>query len=57
MIKPISILACTMFLSGCATLFAESTDTVRFESEQTGIEAYIEGGKVGDVPFSITLER
>jgi len=57
MLKKIIIISFAMLTAGCATLFSPSKDTVSFESEQTGIAAYIEGKKVGDIPFSIDLDR
>ncbi len=57
MLKKIIIISFAMLATGCATLFSPSKDTISFESEQKGITAYIEGRKVGDVPFSIDLDR
>ncbi|TCK17919.1 hypothetical protein DFR30_1173 [Thiogranum longum] len=55
--KIIFILCFSVLITGCATLFSPSSDTVSFESEQSGIEAFVEGKKVGEVPFSIDLDR
>lgn len=44
-------------LSGCATMFGESSDEVRFDSEPQGADLYIDGKLVGKTPITVTLPR
>ena len=44
-------------MSGCATLFSGSTDTITFTSEPDGAEVVVDGLSRGRTPVTIPVER
>jgi len=46
-----------IILSGCATIFSESSDEVKFISKPSGADIYIDGDKIGQTPFTMEFER
>lgn len=49
--------ACLLLLCSCATVFSDSSDTVRFDSSPPGADVYLNGQKIGRTPLSRTFIR
>lgn len=49
--------AAAFALSGCATLFTGTHDDVRFDSDPSGAEIYIDGFYVGTTPATVPVRR
>lgn len=52
----ISVILLGIALSGCATIFHGSTDTVNFTSEPSGASLYVDGLNLGKTPFQTALK-
>jgi len=52
----ISVAIIAFVLSGCATLFKGSTDTVNFSSDPGGAKVYVNGSLLGTTPFELELK-
>lgn len=44
-------------VSGCATIFTGTSDTVAFHSEPSGAKVYLNGNYMGNTPTSLSLKR
>lgn len=51
------LVAMVLFVTGCATLFSETSQMVKFESTPSGAEVYIDGNLVGKTPIEVNLEK
>ena len=52
-----SALLALCHLSGCATIFTGTTDTVKFDSNVPGVRMSIDGEYKGELPLTLTLSR
>lgn len=52
-----AILASALAISGCATLFTGSSDTISFSSEPPGASVLIDGLTVGTTPVTVPVRR
>lgn len=59
--KPLNIIPITalltLLLSGCATLFSESSQVVKFETNPAGAKIFINGDLVGTTPLEVEMEK
>src|SRR6266568_2938702 len=44
-------------LSGCATIFTGTTDTLKFDANVPGVRLTIDGQYKGELPLTLTLSR
>lgn len=51
------VLALTLTVGGCATMFSGTSDTITFESEPSGALVVIDGVDRGRTPFSTSVGR
>ncbi|MES1926426.1 PEGA domain-containing protein [Salinisphaera sp. T31B1] len=51
------IMLSSLFVAGCATLVADTTQTVSFESEPSGATVRINGRAIGTTPVSARLDK
>jgi hypothetical protein len=51
-----SIIALSILLTGCATLFAPKTNPLAVSSEPHGAEVYVNGFKMGTTPVELSLK-
>ncbi|GAB1405940.1 hypothetical protein MASR1M74_31220 [Lentimicrobium sp.] len=51
-----SIIALSILLAGCATLFAPKTNPLAVSSEPQGAEVYVNGFKMGTTPVELSLK-
>lgn len=51
------LLIAVALLSGCATLFSEGTQQVRFTSNVEGAEVILDGQPIGRTPLTHTMDR
>jgi hypothetical protein len=51
------LLIAVALLSGCATLFSESTQQVHFTSKPEGAEVILDGQPIGRTPLTHTIDR
>lgn len=49
--------AALIFLSGCATIFTSSSDTITFKSVPKGAKVEINGVRVGVTPVTVPVKR
>ena len=52
----ISLFTLTIFITGCATLFAPNTRTLAVSSDPHGAEVYVNGFKMGTTPVELNLK-
>lgn len=52
-----ALLAAALALSGCATLFTGTTDTLTFASNVSGVRLTIDGQYQGELPLTLTMSR
>ena len=51
-----SIIALSILLSGCATLFAPKSNPLALSSEPRGAEVYVNGFRMGTTPVELSLK-
>lgn len=57
MMREIGLLLAVMSLSGCATLFSESTQQLSFTSSPGGAEVLMDGQPIGVTPLTAVVDR
>jgi hypothetical protein len=55
--KRIILLLAMVALSGCATIFTDSSDRIEFKSKPEGARVEINGVSVGRTPITATIKR
>ena len=53
----LSIVSVLILLTGCATVFSGTKQTITFESSPSGASLYLDGEKVGVTPFTDKLKK
>lgn len=53
----IIVIASTLFMTSCATIFTGTKDTIRFDSTPQGAKVYIDGLEVCETPCTTQVKR